>query len=38
MSMAIGSAMKEDLEEEAERLKDSSLAVGSAMKEDLDLE
>jgi len=36
LGMAVGSAMKEDLKEEAEKLKDSSLAVGSAMKEDLE--
>lgn len=36
MGMAVGSAMKEDLQEERERLKDDSLAVGSAMKEDLE--
>jgi hypothetical protein len=38
LGMAIGSAMKEDLKEEAERMKDSSMAVGSAMKEDLENE
>ena len=35
LGMAIGSAMKEDLKEEAERLKDGSTIVGSSMKEDL---
>jgi hypothetical protein len=35
MALGIGSAMKEDLERERERMEDSSLAIGSAMKEDL---
>lgn len=35
MAPGIGSAMKEDLEPERERLSDDALVVGSAMKEDL---
>jgi hypothetical protein len=35
LSMAIGSAMKEDLKEEAKKRKDGSTIVGSSMKEDL---
>ncbi len=39
MSMAVGSAMKEDLERDWERkYNEDSLAVGSAMKEDLEEE
>ncbi len=38
MSMAIGSAMKEDLERERNRRNSGPLAIGSAMKEDLERE
>ena len=35
LGMAVGSAMKEDLKEEAKKRKDGSTIVGSSMKEDL---
>lgn len=36
-ALSIGSAMKEDLEDDLERLKDDSTIIGSATKEDLGL-
>lgn len=36
MALGIGSAMKEDLKEEAKKYKDESITIGSAMKEDLE--
>ena len=36
LGMAIGSAMKEDLKEEAERIKDGSTIVGSASLEGIE--
>ena len=38
MAMCIGSAMKEDLREEAEKYEDSPMSITSSMKEDLQYE
>ena len=35
MALGIGSAMKEDLKSDRDRLEDDSMAFGSSMKEDL---